>query len=100
MAKIKEAPYEPSSPQIQRIQFPITLAYACTVHKVQGLTLNKIVISFNLHKQRTLNYGQIYVAIRHSKTLQGLLIPGETNHNYVRANTKVHTEYERHRYYS
>lgn len=100
MAKIKEAPYEPSSPQIQRIQFPITLAYACTVHKVQGLTLNKIVISFNLHKQRTLNYGQIYVAIRHSETLQGLLIPGETNHKYVRANTKVHAEYERHRYYS
>ena len=45
------------------MQFPITLAWACTVYKVQGLTLHKIVISFELVKQRFFNYGQVYVAI-------------------------------------
>ena len=36
LAKIKIKPNKPLSPEIQRIQFPITLAWACTVHKVQA----------------------------------------------------------------
>ena len=32
-----------------------------------------IVISFHLNKQRSFNYGQIYVTISRSKTLQGIL---------------------------
>ena len=45
------------------MQLPITLAWACTVHKVQGLTLDRVVVSFELSKQRAFNYGQVYVAI-------------------------------------
>ena len=41
-------------PEIRRVQFPFTLAWACTVHKVQGLALNKVVISIDLVKQRQL----------------------------------------------
>ena len=37
LTKIKIRPGKPSSPEIQRTQFPLTLGYACTVHKVQGL---------------------------------------------------------------
>ena len=34
MARIKMRPGKRSSPEIQRVQFPITLAYAVTIHKV------------------------------------------------------------------
>ena len=84
-----------SSPEIQRIQFPIALAWACTVHKVQGLTLQNVVISFNLKKQRSFNCGQVYVALSRSTSLQGLHILGEINNNHVKADPRVHLEYDR-----
>ena len=59
LTKIKLRPGKLSSPGVQRIQFPITLAWACTVHKVQGLTLQNVVISFHLNKQKSFNYGQV-----------------------------------------
>ena len=77
------------------MQFPITLAWACTVYKVQGLTLHKIVISFELVKQRFFNYGQIYVAISRSTTLRGIHILGQIEHRHVRTNPKVYEEYRR-----
>ena len=45
MAKLKIRPDRPSSPEMQRTQFPITLAWACPIHIVQGLTLDTIAIS-------------------------------------------------------
>ena len=52
------------------------LAWACTVHKVQGLSLRKIVVSFQWLKQRNFNYGQIYVALSRVTTLEGLYVLG------------------------
>lgn len=51
------------SPVIKRTQFPLMLAWACTVHKVQGLSLEKAVISFDLLKQKSF---QMYVAMSKS----------------------------------
>lgn len=52
LARIKVRPGKPSSPEIQRVQFPITLAYAVTIHKVQGLSLQQVVISFQLYSNK------------------------------------------------
>ena len=67
---------------------------ACTVHKVQGLAL-KNVVSLELRKQRFFNYGQIYVALCHATSLQGLFILGKLDSKHIKANPKVKEEYER-----
>lgn len=95
LTKIKLHPGKASSPEVQRIQFPISLAWACTVHKVQGLTLQNVVISFNLNRQRSFNYGQVYVALSRATSLSGLHINGKINSKHVRADPRVTSEYER-----
>ena len=47
--KIKSS--KTSSPVIKRTQYPLMLAWACTVHKVQGLSLTQIAVSFELLQQ-------------------------------------------------
>ena len=39
-----------ASPSIKRTQFLLTLAWASTLHKVQGLSLEQCVIDFDLQK--------------------------------------------------
>ena len=48
---------------ISTIQFPLMFAYACTIHKVQGLTILNPVVVLDLKKQKSFNYGQLYVVL-------------------------------------
>ena len=84
-----------SSPVIKRTQFPLMLAWACTVHKVQGLTLSEVVVSFNLFKQKRFNPGQLYVAMSRVTSLSGLYLVGSYNKNAIIADRKAFDEYER-----
>ena len=45
-------------PSVKRTQFPLTLPWACTVLKVQGLSLAEGVVSFDLEKQKSFNQGK------------------------------------------
>lgn len=83
-----------SSVTIKRTQFPLMLAWACTVHKVQGKQFPEVVVSFNLLKQRSFNYGQMYVALSRVTAMKGLHLIGEYKSSAIRADPKAILEYE------
>ena len=73
----------------------MTLAWACTVHKVQELSLKKVAVSFQLLKQRNFHYGQIYVALSRVTSLKGLYIIGSFNLKSIRTSPQALEEYSR-----
>ena len=66
-----------SSPSILRTRFPLILGWACTIHKVQGLTLPNAIVSFQLIRQRRFNPGQLFEALSRVRNLSNLFIQGD-----------------------
>lgn len=54
----------------QRLQYPLRLAYGITIHKSQGMTLDKLVVDC----ARIFERGQAYVAMSRVRTLDGLYL--------------------------
>lgn len=68
---------------------------ACTVHKVQSLSLKPATASFNLEKQKTFNQRQMYVALgRVTKTDNFFLVGNYSNHAF-QVNRYAASEYNR-----
>lgn len=65
-------------------QIPLVLAYAITIHKSQGMTLKKAMISLNCFTD-----GQAYVALSRLESLEGLRIIGDYNSSKIVANTEA-----------
>ena len=74
----------------RRAQFPIVLAFATTIHKVQGLSLDKVVASLDGYSRP----GMTYVALSRARTLQGLFLTA-FDETKVKCDKRVSAEMDR-----
>ena len=72
----------------QRIQFPLVLSWAVTIHKVQGLTLSNVVVDMDPKKGR-FGFGQAYVAFSRVRNQQALRILNY-DRQQIKADPSVH----------
>ena len=82
-------------PSVKRTQFSLTLSWACTAHKVQGLSLAEGVVSFDLEKQKSFNQGQIHVALSRISSMNKMYLIGSYNKATLKVNESAKKEYER-----
>ena len=70
-------------------QIPLMLAWAVTVHKSQGASLDSVIVDIG---DTIFECGQTYVALSRIKSLEGLYLTG-FDYTKIKINRKVHTFY-------
>ncbi|XP_062579865.1 uncharacterized protein LOC134241859 [Saccostrea cucullata] len=78
--RVQEEMIEKKPRTVMRHQFPLRLAWACTAHKVQGMTVEKVVVNLD----RTFSPGQAYVALSRVTSQQGLFIETENENGLLK----------------
>jgi ATP-dependent DNA helicase PIF1 len=67
-------------------QFPLTLAWAITIHKSQGKTLERVIIDLG---SGAFAAGQLYVALSRCKTLTGIALKQAVTPSDIRCDMQV-----------
>ena len=78
-------------PGIYRVQYPLRLAYAITIHKCQGSTLDCALIDIG---PNIFEYGQAYVALSRVRSLDSLYVYNFTQ-DAIMVNTRVQEFYKK-----
>lgn len=68
----------------ERVQIPLSLAWAISIHKSQGMTLDRVVVSL----KNVFEDGQAYVALSRARSPDGILVQ-DYDARRVRANDRV-----------
>lgn len=81
-----------SSGKVHVLGIPLRLAYALTIHKSQGQSIDVLSVSCGAGKGGMWEYGQCYTAISRATTLDTLMVKGFLP-DHVRVHPKVVTFY-------
>jgi hypothetical protein len=74
---------------ITREQFPLTYGWAFSIHKSQGLTINKAIIDV----ENCFDIGQAYVALSRVQTYNGLFLEKEVHAKEIKVSNEVKVFY-------
>lgn len=77
---------------VEARQFPLNLGWAITIHKSQGMTLDKVVIDIG---GSAFADGQTYVALSRVKSMGGLRIKSKITIRDIRTNLKIKIIYDK-----
>lgn len=67
-------------------QYPLTLAWAITIHKSQGMTFDKLSLNID---HGLFADGQLYVALSRVRSLDGLYLSREIDSRYIHTNPEI-----------